>query len=106
MNKRLSLPEIPDSERSPLVDALLGIIESLSETVQRQDGELPAGINGHFGPHLEATIQYLHHHSRIPHLLLREMLLDNLLDRTKGTNVIPPLPELIRQRAAVRAAGY
>lgn len=29
-----------------------------------------------------------------------------LLDRTKGTNVIPPLPELIRQRAAVRAAGY
>ncbi|WP_305909774.1 hypothetical protein Q9L42_003700 [Methylomarinum sp. Ch1-1] len=40
MSKRLSLPEIPDSERTPLVDALLGIIESLSETVQRQDEEI------------------------------------------------------------------
>lgn len=29
-----------------------------------------------------------------------------LLDRTKGMNTIPPLPELIRQRAAARAMSY
>jgi hypothetical protein len=40
MSKRLSLPEIPDSERTPLMDALLGIIETLSETTQRQDEEI------------------------------------------------------------------
>lgn len=40
MNKRLSLPEIPDTERMLLVNALLEIIESLSETVQRQDEEI------------------------------------------------------------------
>ena len=195
MNKRLSLPEIPDSERSPLVESLLGIIESLSETVQRQDeqigglkdeiailkgekarpkfkpsgmaqetdgqpssetgedkkkragstkrsktqqlliheeqvicppnltpgsrfkgyrdyvvqdlrlearntryrlecwqtpegrwvcGELPAEVNGHFGPHLQATIQYLHHHGRIPQPLLREMLLEWGVDISVG----------------------
>lgn len=195
MNKRLSLPEIPDSERSPLVEGLLGIIESLAETVQRQDeqisclkdeiailkgekvrpkfkssgmaedtdaksssetsedqkkragskkrsktqqlviheeqvirpphlpsgsrfkgyrdyvvqdlllesrntryrlecwqtpegrwvcGELPAEVNGHFGPHLQATIQYLHHHSRIPQPLLREMLLEWGIDISAG----------------------
>lgn len=195
MTKRLSLPEIPDSERSPLVEALLGIIESLSETVQRQDeqlgclkdeiailkgekarpkfkpsgmaqaidgkptpdagedqkkragskkrsktqqlviheervirppnltpgsrfkgyrdyivqdlllesrntryrlecwqtpegrwvyGELPVEVDGHFGPHLQATIKYLHHHSRIPQPLLREMLLAWGIDISVG----------------------
>lgn len=195
MNKRLSLPEIPDSERSPLVEALLGIIESLSETVQHQAeeigclkdeiailkdekarpkfkpsgmeqetdrqptletgrtpkkragskkrsktqqlvihteqvirppnltsgsrfkgyrdyvvqdllfesrntryrlecwqtpegqfvcGELPSEVNGHFGPHLQATLKYLHHHSRIPQPLLREMLLDWGVDISAG----------------------
>ena len=29
-----------------------------------------------------------------------------LLDRTKGTNTIRPLPELIRQRVAARAVSY
>ena len=195
MSKRLSPPEIPDSERTPLVDALLGIIESLSETVQRQDeeigclkdeiailkgekarpkfkpsgmaqetdgkptsetgkdkkkragskkrsktqqlviheeqvirppdlapgsrfkgyrdyvvqdlrlesrntryrlecwqtpegrwiyGELPAEVDGHFGPHLQATVKYLHHHNRIPQPLLREMLLEWGIDISVG----------------------
>jgi hypothetical protein len=195
MNKRPSLPEIPDSERTPLVDALLGIIESLSETVQRQDeeigylkdeiailkgeksrpkfkpsgmaqqtdakpssetgddkkkragstkrsktqqlviheeqtirppnlasgsrfkgyrdyvvqdlrleshntryrlecwqtpegrlacGELPSDVRGHYGPHLQATVKYLHHHSRIPQPLLREMLQEWGVDISVG----------------------
>jgi hypothetical protein len=195
MNKRLSLPEIPDSERTPLVGALLGIIESLSETIQRQDeeigclkdeiailkgekarpkfkpsgmvqetdgklssetgddpnkragskkrsktqqlviheeqvirppqlapgsrfkgyrdyvvqdlllesrntryrlecwktpagrwvcGELPPEVNGHFGPYLQATVKYLHHHSRIPQPLLREMLQEWGVDISVG----------------------
>lgn len=40
MKKRPSLPDIPDTEHTPLVDALLGIIEGLWETVQKQDEEL------------------------------------------------------------------
>jgi hypothetical protein len=40
INSLLSLPEIPDSERTPLMDVLLGIIEALSETIQRHDEEM------------------------------------------------------------------
>lgn len=180
MSKRLNLPEIPDTERTPLMDALLGIIESLPVTVQRQGekarpkfkpsgmaqetdgkqpsetgkdkkkragskkrsktqqliiheereirpanlapgsrfkgyrdyvvqdlllksfntryrlecwqtpegqwvcGELPDAVNGHFGPQLQATVKYLHHHSRIPQPLLWEMLQEWGIDISVG----------------------
>lgn len=40
MKKRFLLPPIPDSERTPLVIALLGVIEGLAELVQKQDKEI------------------------------------------------------------------
>jgi Transposase IS66 family len=36
MKPRFSIPPIPEAERTPLVKALLGVIEGLSEVVQRQ----------------------------------------------------------------------
>jgi hypothetical protein len=36
MPKPIELPDIPDAERTPLVDALVGLIETLAETIQRQ----------------------------------------------------------------------
>jgi len=47
-------------------------------------GELPPEVNGHFGSHLQATIQYLHHHARIPQPLLRETLLEWGIDISVG----------------------
>src|SRR3569833_3046172 len=37
MKHRLVIPPIPEAERTPLVVALLGIIEALGETVQKQE---------------------------------------------------------------------
>jgi len=36
MKPRFSIPPIPEAERTPLVKALLGVIEGLSEVAQRQ----------------------------------------------------------------------
>jgi hypothetical protein len=40
MGKKIKLPEIPEEERTPLVEGLLGIIEQLTERVQRQEKEI------------------------------------------------------------------
>jgi hypothetical protein len=40
MKQRFSMPPIPDSERTPLVSALLGVIEGLAERVQKQEEEI------------------------------------------------------------------
>ena len=40
MKQRFSMPPIPDSERTPLVIALLGVIEGLAERVQKQEEEI------------------------------------------------------------------
>src|ERR1700676_3596424 len=40
MKQRFSMPPIPDSERTPLVIALLGVIEGLAARVQQQDEEI------------------------------------------------------------------
>jgi hypothetical protein len=38
MIKRFELPPIPESEQTPLVRSLLGMIEALAQEVQRQGG--------------------------------------------------------------------
>src|SRR5260370_22072143 len=40
MKQRFVMPPIPDSERTPLVIALLGVIEGLSERVKKQEEEI------------------------------------------------------------------
>src|SRR3569833_1607937 len=40
MKHRLVIPPIPEAERTPLVVALLGIIEALGETVQKQEEQI------------------------------------------------------------------
>jgi regulator of replication initiation timing len=40
MTKRFELPPIPESERTPRVQALLGIIEALTQEVQRQEEQI------------------------------------------------------------------
>ena len=40
MGKAIKLPDIPEEEQTPLVKGLLGIIEQLSEVVQRQEEEI------------------------------------------------------------------
>jgi hypothetical protein len=40
MKHRIVIPPIPEAERTPLVIALLGIIEALAERVQRQEEEI------------------------------------------------------------------
>ena len=40
MGKEIKLPDIPEEEQTPLVKGLLGIIEQLSELVQRQEEEI------------------------------------------------------------------
>ena len=40
MKKRLSLPDIPEQDQTPLVQSLLGMIEQLIERVQQQDEEI------------------------------------------------------------------
>ncbi len=40
MAKEIKLPDIPEEERTPLVEGLLEIIEQLAERVQRQDEEI------------------------------------------------------------------
>jgi len=38
--KQIKLPDIPEHEQTPVVKALLGIIEELVVTVQRQEEEI------------------------------------------------------------------
>jgi hypothetical protein len=38
--KGIALPDIPEHEQTPVVKALLGIIEELVVTVQRQEEEI------------------------------------------------------------------
>jgi hypothetical protein len=40
MKQRFLMPPIPESERTPLVIALLGVIEGLAARVQQQDEEI------------------------------------------------------------------
>ena len=40
MAKEMELPEIPEAEQTPVVKALLGIIEQLAVRVQRQEEEI------------------------------------------------------------------
>jgi len=40
MTKRFQLPPIPESERTPLIQALLAIIEALAQEVQRQEEQI------------------------------------------------------------------
>ena len=40
MAKGIALPDIPEHEQTPVVKALLGIIEELVVTVQRQEEEI------------------------------------------------------------------
>ncbi len=40
MKKGIQIPEIPDEQRTPLVDSLLIIIEQLAERVRAQDEEI------------------------------------------------------------------
>ena len=40
MYKDIKLPEIPEAERRPLVDQLIGLIQALAETAQRQAEEI------------------------------------------------------------------
>ena len=40
MKQRFLMPPIPESERTPLVIALLGVIEGLAERVQKQEEEI------------------------------------------------------------------
>ena len=47
-------------------------------------GELPAWVDGHFGPKLKATLLYLHHHGRMTQPLLKEMLNECGLDISTG----------------------
>lgn len=47
-------------------------------------GELPAWVDGHFGPKLKATLLYLHHHGRLTQPLLKEMLNECGIDISTG----------------------
>jgi hypothetical protein len=40
MKPRFSIPTIPETERTPLVTVLLGLIEGLAERVQKQEEEI------------------------------------------------------------------
>jgi hypothetical protein len=40
MKHRFVMPPIPESERTPLVVALLGVIEGLAQRVQQQEEEI------------------------------------------------------------------
>jgi hypothetical protein len=40
MKQRFVMPPIPDSERTALVTALLGVIDGLAERVQKQEEEI------------------------------------------------------------------
>jgi hypothetical protein len=47
-------------------------------------GELPDGVDGHYGPRLKATVLYLHHQGRMTQPLLREMLGEFEIDISVG----------------------
>ena len=47
-------------------------------------GELPAWVDGHFGPQRKATRLYWHHHGRLTPPLLKEMLNDCGIDISTG----------------------
>jgi len=47
-------------------------------------GELPAWVDGHYGPKLKATVLYLHPHGRMTQLLVKEMLNEYGIDISTG----------------------
>lgn len=51
MKHRIVIPPIPEAERTPLVIALVGIIEALAERVQRQEEQIEPPIHGTFLAH-------------------------------------------------------
>ncbi len=47
-------------------------------------GEVPAWVDGHFGPQVKATLLYLHHHGRMTQPLLKDMLNERGIDISTG----------------------
>jgi hypothetical protein len=75
MKPRFSIPPIPEAERTPLVKALLGVIEGLSEVAQRQAERIKL---------LEEEIRILKGQKKPPHFKPSKMDEQTDKDQSEG----------------------
>jgi hypothetical protein len=75
MKPRFSIPSIPEAERTPLVKVLLGVIEGLSEVVQKQAERIEL---------LEEEIRILKGQKKRPHFKPSKMDEQTDQDQSEG----------------------